>query len=125
MKKVKKSRSVRFSKNPPSDWPSEEIFTEAERQSVRKSATKKLRADTSPVDRTKHELCEKFIEYFLSEKITQRELSNRLDTTENRVSEILSFNYGTFTIDRLIELLSRIKPNLNIKIDVNKNFKTA
>ncbi len=116
MKKIKKPKLVRVSKTPPPGWPTETHWKEIEKKLGKGLATKMLSPDAGPVERTKHELCELFILYRRETDITQRELATRLNVTENRVSEILHYHFDTFTLDRLIELLSRIKPNLKIKV---------
>ncbi len=115
-KKAKKSTLIRVSKTPPPGWPSEEEFKEAERKMRGQLATKVLPRDAGPVEIAKQKLCEHFIRYLQSEKITQRELAKRLEVTENRVSEILHYHHEQFTIDRLLELLSRVKPGITVKV---------
>lgn len=115
MKKTK-SKLSKVSKTPPPGWPTEEEWAEIEKELEDKPASYILSPDAGPVDTAKYELCGIFMKYFKKEGITQRELAKRLDVTENRVSEILHYHYQKFTIDRLIELLSRIKPNIKIKV---------
>ncbi|MDG0817625.1 XRE family transcriptional regulator [Bdellovibrio svalbardensis] len=115
MKKVSKKPS-KISKAPPPGWPSEEVVKEFEKKTRKSLVTKLLPPNPGLVEYTKQTLCEHFIRYRRDENITQRELAKRLDVTENRVSEILHYHHQTFTIDRLIELLSRIKPDVRIKV---------
>ncbi len=114
MKKAAKKPN-KTSKAPPKGWPSEEIFRAAERKMKGRLATKLLSSDSGPVERAKHELCEHFIRYCQHEEINQRELSKRLQVTESRVSEILHYHHEQFTIDRLLELLHRVKPEVTVK----------
>lgn len=116
MKKTKKPKLIRVSQTPPTGWPTEPQWKEIEKKLSKGLATKMLSPDAGPVERTKHDLCEQFVLYRREAGITQRELAKRLDVTENRVSEILHYHFDTFTLDRLIELLSRIRPNLKIKV---------
>lgn len=115
MKKDAK-KPTKISKTPPKGWPSEEIIKEAERKMKGGLATKLLSPDAGPVERAKHELCEHFIRYRRDQEINQRELARRLEVTENRVSEILHYHHEQFTIDRLLELLNRIKPGITLKV---------
>lgn len=108
----KRYKLTKLSKTPPPGWPSEAIWKKAERKMKKSLATKILPANASLVEKTKQRLCEQFIRYIREHKITQRELAKRLDVTENRISEILHYHHEHFTIDRLIELLSRIKINI-------------
>ncbi|MBX7231669.1 MAG: helix-turn-helix domain-containing protein [Bdellovibrionales bacterium] len=115
MKKATR-KPTKTSKTPPKGWPSEEIITEAERKMKGGLASKLISPDAGPVERAKHELCELFIRYRRDEEITQRELAKRLEVTENRVSEILHYHHEQFTIDRLLELLHRVKPGITVKV---------
>jgi len=36
--------------------------------------------------------------------------------TENRVSEILHYHHESFTIDRLLDLLCRLKPGISLRV---------
>ncbi len=112
----KNKRPTKTSKVPPKGWPSDETIKEAERKLKNTMATKTLSPRAGPVEQTKHVLCEQFIYYQIIEEITQRELAKRLEVTENRVSEILHYQHQHFTIDRLLELLSRLKPGVTLKV---------
>ncbi|WP_374001689.1 XRE family transcriptional regulator [Bdellovibrio bacteriovorus] len=48
--------------------------------------------------------------------ITQREMAERLGVTESRVSEILHYHIERFTIDKLLELLAKIRPDVKIQV---------
>ncbi len=115
MKKVTK-RPYKVSKTPPSGWPTEEQWKEVEKKLDKKPASKMLSASAGPVERTKHELCAHFIKYRRLEDISQRELAQRLGVTDSRVSEILHYHYERFTIDKLLELLAKIRPEVKIKV---------
>ncbi len=115
MKKTAKKPN-KTSARPPKGWPSEEILKEAEKRMKGKLATKLLSDDAGPVERAKHQLCAHLISYRRDEEITQRELAKRLEVTESRVSEILHYHHEQFTIDRLLELLNRVKPGITLKV---------
>lgn len=116
MKKTKKAALVRHSKTPPPGWPTEDQWKDIERELGKKRASKMLSPNASPVERTKHELCAHFIKYIREEDISQRELAQRLKVTDSRVSEILHYHYERFTIDKLLELLAKIRPEVKIKV---------
>jgi predicted XRE-type DNA-binding protein len=69
-----------------------------------------------PVETAKHEICSLFVRYFNRARITQKEMAKLLDVTESRVSEILHYHHERFTIDKLLELLARIKPDVKVKV---------
>lgn len=114
--KKRTKRPVRYSKAPPSGYPSEPDWAKIEKSSDKRLSSKMLSPKANPVERTKQKICEEFIKYRRKEEITQRELAKRLDVTESRVSEILHYHYERFTIDKLLELLSRINPNVTLNV---------
>ena len=112
----KEKRTYKTSKTPPPGWPSEKEFKKIDRKIIKKTASKTLTAKSSAVDSTKHELCAQFIKYRAHEEISQRELALRLGVTDSRVSEILHYHYERFTIDKLLELLTKIYPQVKINV---------
>lgn len=112
MKKVKK----RVSKNPPPNWPSEQQWEKLEKKISKGLISQAMPENPSPVEKTKHELCAHFVRYFNSKKISQKEFAKTLGVTESRISEILHYHYGRFTIDKLLLLLSKIKPEVKVHI---------
>ncbi|WP_413577267.1 XRE family transcriptional regulator [Bdellovibrio sp. HCB290] len=115
MKKATK-RPYKISKTPPPGWPTEDQWKEIDKKLEKKPASKALPSDAGPVERTKHELCAQFIKYRRQEDINQRELAQRLGVTDSRVSEILHYHHGRFTIDKLLELLAKIRPEVKIRV---------
>lgn len=111
--KVKKNRVSRAS---PRGWPTEKEWSDIERRLAKAKPTKVLPTNASAVDRIKHELCAQFVQYCREKELTQRELAKLLGVTESRVSEIVHYHYGRFTIDKLLELLSIIKPKLKFNV---------
>jgi len=113
---VKKIKPTRVSKTPPTGWPSENQWKEIEKKLGKGLVSKMLPEDAGPVETTKHEICSHFVRYFNGAKITQKEMAKLLDVTESRVSEILHYHHERFTIDKLLALLARIKPNVRLKV---------
>lgn len=107
---------MRFSKNPPVGWPSEKKWQEIEQKISKARAIKAPPENISPVEKTKYDLCEQFIIYHQEEGITQTKMAERLGVTESRVSEILHYHIERFTIDKLLELLTKIRPEVKIKV---------
>lgn len=115
MKKIAK-KPLNKSKMPPKDYPTESEWVDIGRDLGKSLPSKMLPANASPVDRTKQEICAHFIKYRIATNITQRELAKRLDVTESRVSELLHYHFERFTIDKLLELLNKIKPDVRLKV---------
>lgn len=81
-------------------------------------ASKPLAKNASAIDKLKFRLCEKFVIYKNTHKITQRALAQKLSIDEALMSKILHYNYEEFTVDRLVKFLSTIYPNIDLNIDV-------
>lgn len=113
---MKKVKPTRVSKNPPPKWPTEDEWKEIEKKLGKGLASKMLPEDAGPVETAKHEICSHFVRYFNAAKITQKEMAQRLEVTESRVSEILHYHHERFTIDKLLDLLARIKPDVKLKV---------
>lgn len=64
----------------------------------------------SKSDILKYRLCQEFIKILKQENITQAELARRLNVDKAIVNKIVLHKIDTFTIDRLIDLFSSIRP---------------
>jgi predicted XRE-type DNA-binding protein len=111
-----KKAPVRLSKASPPGYPTELDWKIITKKSTQNTVSKILAPPANPVLLLKQKICEEFIKYRLKENINQRELAKRLDVTESRVSEILHYHHERFTVDKLLELLNRVKPGLTLKI---------
>jgi predicted XRE-type DNA-binding protein len=80
------------------------------------SPSQALPKEASLQDQVKYSLCEQFVIYLQVKQLTQRQLAEKLGTTEARVSEIVHYHLNKVTIDRLIHYLAIIKPNTKIKV---------
>ena len=114
MKKTK--MKVQYSKTPPPGYPTEKEWVEIEKELARRLSSRVLPENADPVQRAKQDICEHFVRYFNKAKITQRELAIKLGVTESRVSEIIHYHHDRFTIDKLLELLVKLKPEIRIKV---------
>lgn len=75
-----------------------------------------LGENPTPREIFRYDLCQQFIKYKRKNDITQRELSLILGVDEAKVSKILHYRIDEFSTDRLIDLCTRIDPNLRLKI---------
>jgi predicted XRE-type DNA-binding protein len=66
--------------------------------------------NASQSDVLKYRLCQEFVKILKTEKITQAELARRLKVDKAIVNKIVLHKIDTFTIDRLIDLYTSIKP---------------
>lgn len=99
-------------------FPSEKELEEVRNRLNKGMASRPLPKDTSAVDRAKFHLCEKFVIYKNTHKITQRELAKKVGVNESLMSKILHYHFDEFTVDRLIKYLSEIYPDIDLKVDV-------
>lgn len=113
---MKKIKPTRVSKTPPPGWPTEDKWKEIEKNLTKSLASKMLPQNAGPVETAKHEICSHFVLYFQAAKITQKDMAKQLNVTESRISEILHYHHERFTIDKLLELLARIKPDVRVKV---------
>lgn len=64
----------------------------------------------------KYKICEKFVAYLLDHQMTQAELARRLGIDSARLNEIVKYKIDLFTIDKLIEFVEKLDPNIDIRV---------
>lgn len=74
------------------------------------------RKNASAVDRIKYDLCREFVDYVISNNISQVELAQKLDVDKARVNKIVKYRIEFFTIDKLLSLLNIIKPSRELRV---------
>ena len=98
MKKVKKSNSnSRMVK----------IIQESERVHAKGLITT-LNKPLSAEDRIKKSLCKIMVEYLIEHDLQAKDLVGLLAINKARVSEILNYKYGRFSIDKLVHYVDQI-----------------
>jgi len=75
-----------------------------------------LPQDASSVDKIKYQLCKKVVSYIQKEKITQAELSRRLEVDRSRINWIVKYRIEHFTIDWLYELIEKLDPDVKLNV---------
>jgi predicted XRE-type DNA-binding protein len=75
-----------------------------------------LRPGATPLEKFRFDLCQKFLKYKKTHNINQKELAQALNIDEPKVSKILHHRIDEFSTDRLIELYSRLEPNLELRV---------
>lgn len=69
------------------------------------------------VEKAKYGVC-KHILFFMHKKgISQRELSQKMEIPEIRVSEIVYYKIDKFTLDKLVSYCEKINPNVSLRVD--------
>lgn len=74
--------------------------------------------EVSYSDVLKYKLCQEFVKLLKEEKISQAELSRRLGVDKAVVNKIILHRIEHFTIDRLVDLYSSLRP-LSIKLEAS------
>ena len=75
-----------------------------------------LPANASHIDKTKYDLCKKFVTYLNEGKMTQAELARQLGIDRSRINWIVKYKIDNFTIDKLYELWSMLDPDFELKV---------
>lgn len=73
-------------------------------------------ANPSPLEKFRYDIQQKFVAYFLEQKVSQREMADILGIDEGKVSKILHNRIDEFSTDRLIRLYERLNPKVKLKI---------
>ena len=99
-------------------FPNEKQLKEAREALNKGPAARLLPKNASPVDQTKYALCEEFVKYLNTHKLTQRALAEKLGIDEALVSKIIHYSFEEFTTDRLIKFLSVLYPDVKVTVRV-------
>lgn len=78
--------------------------------------TKAIAKNASPLERFRFELQQKFVIYKIKMKCTQKEMAEKLEIDEAKISKILNHRLDEFSTDRLITLYQKIDPNLKLAV---------
>lgn len=98
------------------NYPSQETLKKMDRKLAKAKGSASLSENASLTEVLKHQLCAQFVRFQQEQNLTQRELAKTIGLSEARVSEILHYRHGRFTIDHLMKYLGKIKPNLKVKV---------
>ncbi len=83
------------------------IIQESEKEHA-KGLIPTLSKPLSPEDRIKKSLCKIMVEYLVEHDLQAKDLVDLLAINKARVSEILNYKYGRFSIDRLVQYVDQI-----------------
>ena len=73
-------------------------------------------ANSTPLQKFRYDIQQKFVGYKLDHEISQREMAEILGIDEGKVSKILHNRLEEFSTDRLINLYGILNPNLKLKV---------
>jgi predicted XRE-type DNA-binding protein len=75
-----------------------------------------LSPDATPREKFRFDICQAFINYKRESGLSQKEFAILLGIDEAKVSKILRHRISEFSTDRLINLCSKLNPNLKLKV---------
>ncbi len=70
--------------------------------------------DASNSDKLKGKICQEFVKAINSGKYTQAELARVLEIDRSRMNDIVKYKIHFFTVDRLLKLLEKFKPEMKV-----------
>ncbi len=98
-------------------WPSrkeiERVLTKIEKENL---WTKGKPEHPTPLEKFRHDIQQRIVGFKLRSKISQRELAKILGIDEGKVSKILHNHLEEFSTDRLINLYTKIDPDVKLKV---------
>jgi len=97
-------------------FPSPAEISEVSKKLENVQGTKALPKNASPLEKFRFELQQKFVIYKLKTKCTQKEMADKLEIDEAKISKILNHRIDEFSTDRLITLYQKIDPNLKLGV---------
>lgn len=97
-------------------FPSKSELDRALKKLEKAEGTLALSPDATPLENFRFDLCQKFIKYKKAHGLNQKELAEALGTDGPKISKILHHRIDEFSTDRLIELYSRLEPDLKLKV---------
>lgn len=66
--------------------------------------------------RTEFELSRQFVLYLSEHGMTQKEIAIQLGIEPARLNEIVKYRIELFAVDRLLDYLERLRPNLKVTV---------
>lgn len=75
-----------------------------------------LGENATPLEKFRFEISQKFIKYKMTHGLNQKELAQILGIDEPKMSKILHHRIDEFSTDRLIDLYSKLEPNLKLSV---------
>ena len=78
--------------------------------------TRGLPANASKAEQLKYELCKQFVIYLRKHDMTQRELAEQMGMEPARLNEIVKYRIELFAVDRLVDYLEKLKPNIQVTV---------
>ena len=75
-----------------------------------------LSPNATPLEKFRYDICQKFVLFKMNHHISQKELAQKLEIDEAKVSKILHHRIKEFSTDRLISLYSKLDSNVKLRV---------
>jgi predicted XRE-type DNA-binding protein len=96
--------------------PPKKILNEMRKKLENVEPTRVLAPDASKTDRLKYDLCKQFVVHLNREKISQKDLAEKLGIEPARLNEIVKYRIDLFTVDRLLGYLELLNPEIKVTV---------
>ena len=96
--------------------PPKKILNEMRKKLEKVEPTRILAPNASKADRLKYELCKQFVVHLNREKISQKDLAEKLGIEPARLNEIVKYRIDLFTVDRLLGYLELLNPEIKVTV---------
>jgi predicted XRE-type DNA-binding protein len=97
-------------------FPNKKELDRVRKKLAKVEPTRALPPNASSADKLKFELCKQFVIYLRNHEMTQKELANQLGIEPARLNEIVKYRIDLFAVDRLLDYLERLRPNLKVTV---------
>ena len=98
------------------NWPSPEELDSVMKKLNKIEGTLSLPESPTPIEKFRWDLCQQFIKLMRAQKLKQVDLAKMLKINKSEVNKILHHRIDGFSTDRLIEYLSTLKSDLELKV---------
>jgi len=84
-----------------------------------------LSLNPTPLEKSKYELCKKMIIYKRENKLSTEEVAKRIKLSSAETNDILHYRTNYFTLDRLMDYVSKLFSTFDIQITITEKEKRA
>jgi predicted XRE-type DNA-binding protein len=96
--------------------PPKKVLDEMRKKLEKVEPSRLLPPNASRADRLKYELCKQFVVHLNREKISQKELAEKLGVEPARLNEIVKYRIDLFTVDRLLGYVELLDPDIKVTV---------
>jgi predicted XRE-type DNA-binding protein len=75
-----------------------------------------LLANATEVDRAKYQICQLIAKYQREHRLLQKDVAEKIEVDEARISDLLRGKIESFTLDRLIGYAEKLHPGIKVQI---------